>query len=209
MLKVGGKPMLETLINRFKHSGFHNFYLSTHYLPEVIKDYFGDGSKYDVNIEYVFEDMPLGTGGALGLLPSTMPDLPLLVTNGDVLTNIDFSRVLDFHKKSEADATMCVREYEYQIPYGVVEREGSCVIGMKEKPVHSFYVNAGIYVIEPRVVRSVKPNQRLDMPNLLEAQIENNKEIVAYPVHDYWLDIGRMEDFNKAQLDIHTLGILK
>ncbi|MDC9503943.1 sugar phosphate nucleotidyltransferase, partial [Pseudoalteromonas sp. Angola-18] len=124
MLKVGGKPMLETLINHFKSHGFYKFYISTHYLPEVIMDYFGNGSQYDVEITYVHEDSPLGTGGALSLLPKSIPKLPLIMINGDILTNVDFRKVLDFHNKNQSSATMCVRDYEIKVPFGVIEGEG-------------------------------------------------------------------------------------
>ncbi len=208
MLKVGDRPILETLIKSFIKAGFTNFYISTHYMPEQIHQYFGDGSNLGVNISYVHEDTPLGTGGALGLLPEDMPkDLPLIMINGDVLTNVDFSRLLNFHMENDADATMCVREYDYQIPYGVVNGEGSTIISMVEKPVHRFFVNAGIYVLSPRVIQSVEKKQRIDMPTLLEQHMKERRKVLMFPIHEYWLDIGRMDDFNRAQVDIPTLGL--
>ena len=208
MLKIGGRPMLEILINGFKRAGFHNFYISTHYLPEVIEEYFGCGRDWGVSITYVHEDTPLGTGGALGLLPdSVSSDLPLIVMNGDILTNINYERLLNFHNSNGADATMCVREYEYKIPYGVVNSDGVRVVGMEEKPTKRFSVNAGIYVVSPDVVRSVSENSKVDLPVLLEKRISADKKVVMFPVHEYWLDIGRMDDFNQAQSDIASLGI--
>lgn len=207
MLKIGDTPILEIILKSFIRAGFVNFYISTHYLPEIIKDYFGDGVKWNVKITYVHERNPLGTGGALGLLPDDIPDLPLIVTNGDVLTNVDFERVLEFHLKHSPAATMCVRDYEYQIPFGVVEGQGNRITGMVEKPVHRFFVNAGIYVISPELRKSVNKNQRLDMPTLLENQISGGGEVLMFPIHEYWLDIGRMDDFEKAQRDISVLGL--
>ncbi|WP_392344247.1 nucleotidyltransferase family protein [Pseudoalteromonas prydzensis] len=208
LLKVGDKPILETLLLQFIKSGFHNFYISTHYLPEMIREHFGDGKKWNVNIIYVHEDAPLGTGGALGLLPAGVPELPLILINGDVLTNLDFSKLLTFHNKQNADATMCVREYDYQIPYGVVEHEGTLVKGMVEKPTYHFFVNAGIYVIDPKIYKAVTNNKIIDMPTLLEQQMGKNKKVLSFPLHGYWLDIGRMDDFEKAQQDIVNLDLL-
>lgn len=207
MLNVGGKPMLETIILQFKKQGFHNFYLSTHYLPEVIHNHFGDGSKFDVSIEYVYENQPLGTGGALGLLPETMPDLPLLMINGDVLTSVNYGKLLDFHNRGIASATMCVREFEYQVPYGVIKGTGDRVEAMIEKPIQKFYINSGIYVLNPSIFSSVLKNTKIDMPTLLEQQIEDNKIVNKYPIHEYWLDIGQMQDFERAQTDIKNLDI--
>lgn len=207
MLKIGNKPILETLILNFKKAGFDNFYISTHYLPEVIRAYFGSGEKHNVSITYVHEESPLGTGGALGLLPKNLPDLPLIMINGDVLTTMDFNKMLAFHLKHNADATMCVREYEYQIPYGVIESEGNKIKSMVEKPVQRFHVNAGIYVVNPSIIRQVNEGVHIDMPSLLEQNIEQGASILKYPVHEYWLDIGRMDDFNRAQADFLSLDI--
>lgn len=209
MLPIGGKPMLETVIRGFINAGFSNFYISTHYMPEQIKAYFGDGEKLGINIQYVHEDMPLGTGGALGLLPNDLPeDLPLIMINGDILTKVDFQRLLEFHSDNGADATMCVREYDYQIPYGVINGEGNKITSMVEKPVQRFFVNAGIYVVSPQVIQSVPKNHAIDMPTLLEQHMRERNNILMFPIHEYWLDIGRMDDFNRAQADIHTLGLI-
>lgn len=206
LLKVGDKPILETLLLNFIKSGFHNFYISTHYLPEMIKSYFGNGEKWGANIKYVHEDSPLGTGGALGLLPKYLPDLPVIVINGDVLTKVNFEALLEFHNDNKADATMCVREYEYQVPFGVIENKGNKITSMEEKPIQRFHVNAGIYVIGKEIINSVKRNEVVDMPVLLERFLTNN--ILMYSFHDYWLDIGRMDDFKRAQSDIISYGIL-
>lgn len=208
MLKIGNKPILETVIRSFIKAGFENFYISTHYMPEQIQNHFGDGSELGVNINYVYEDAPLGTGGALGLLPSDLPqDLPLIMMNGDVLTKVDFERLLDFHNDNEADATMCVREYDYQIPYGVINGEGNKITSMVEKPIQRFFVNAGIYVVSPTIIQSVPKNHHIDMPTLLEQHMNERDNVLMFPVHEYWLDIGRIDDFNRAQADIYTLGL--
>lgn len=205
LLKVGDKPILEIVLDSFIKAGFVNFYISTHYMPEMIREHFGDGSKWQVSITYVHESEPLGTGGALGLLPSDLPDLPLILMNGDVLTNVDFERVLTFHNKNTACATMCVRDYEYQVPFGVINGEGNRIVSMVEKPTQRYFVNAGIYVVSPELRKSVQKNQRLDMPTLLEQAIANNNDVLMFPIHEYWLDIGRIEDYQRAQTDILSL----
>lgn len=205
LLKVGDKPILEIVLQSFIKAGFVNFYISTHYLPEMIREYFGDGSKWNVHITYVHEENPLGTGGALGLLPPDIPDLPLILINGDVLTNVDFERVLEFHNKHNAAATMCVRDYEYQVPFGVINGEGNKILSMVEKPVQRFFVNAGIYVINPIIRKTVEQNTRIDMPTLLEHFISKDESVMMFPIHEYWLDIGRIEDYRRAQIDILNL----
>lgn len=207
MLKVGDKPILEILLNRFIKAGFINFYISTHYMPEVIREYFEDGSKWGIKIQYIHEENPLGTGGALGLLPGDISDLPLLLVNGDLLTNVDFERVLQFHLKNNAAATMCVRDYEYQVPFGVITSDDMKVKSIEEKPVQKFFVNAGIYIVSPKVRKSVSKNTHIDMPSLLEKFIHLQEGVVIFPVHEYWLDIGRLDEFNRAQIDVETLGL--
>ncbi|WP_312627713.1 nucleotidyltransferase family protein [Scandinavium sp.] len=207
MLKVGGKPILEILLEQFLKAGFKNIYISTHYMPEQITNYFGNGSSWGANITYVHEEIPLGTGGALGLLPENTPELPLLMINGDVLTTVDFERLLDFHNKYQPKATMCVREYDYQIPYGVINGDGHRIISMQEKPIQRYFVNAGIYVVSPELFKNVPRQQKIDMPTLLEQEIAKKEDVIMFPIHEYWLDIGRMDDFNKAQSDIVGLNI--
>ena len=209
MLKVGDKPMLERLINHFKSHGFYKFYISTHYLPEVIVGYFGDGSSFEVEITYVHEETPLGTGGALSLLPTSLPDEPLIMINGDILTNVDFTKVLDFHIKYECDATMCVRDYEIKIPFGVIEGDGHEITAMVEKPTYRYFVNSGIYIISNNVISSLPNNEYLDMPTLFEKKQLEGFKVSKFPIHEYWLDIGRHDDFKKAQLDILELGFDK
>lgn len=202
MLKVGDKPILEQILMNFVEAGFHRFYISTHYMPEVIRDHFGDGEKWGISIQYVHEDEPLGTGGALGLLPHDEIDQPLFMMNGDLLTSLNLHSFLEFHETHKGVATMCVREYEHQVPYGVITSEGTQIKSMVEKPVHRFFVNAGIYLLDPGLVKSVEPGTRIDMPTLLEREIDGGKAVNMFPIHEYWLDIGRMDDFNKAQMEV-------
>lgn len=205
MLKVGDKPMLEHLINRFMDLGFSNFYISTHYLPHVIRDHFGDGSQLGVRITYIHEEEPLGTGGALGLLPHDEIELPLIMMNGDVLTNLDFTKILQHHLDSDCDATMCVREYEYQVPFGVVESKNELISAMVEKPFYRYHVNAGIYILSSDLVASIKEGTKIDMPTVLEERINIGNKVGVYTSRDYWLDIGRNDDFQRAQNDIKGL----
>lgn len=202
MLKVGDKPILEQILLNFVEAGFHRFYISTHYMPEVIRDYFGNGEKWGISIQYVHEAEPLGTGGALGLLPHDEIDQPLFMMNGDLLTSLNLHSFLEFHQTHNGIATMCVREYEHQVPYGVITSEGTQIKSMVEKPVHRFFVNAGIYLLDPALVNSVEPGTRIDMPTLLERQIDGGNAVNMFPIHEYWLDIGRMDDFHKAQTEV-------
>jgi dTDP-glucose pyrophosphorylase len=206
MLPVGGKPLLETIVLSLKEQGFYKFYISTHYLPEIIREHFGNGEKFDVQIQYVHENDPLGTGGALSLLPKEEIKLPFVVINGDVLTNMNFGKLLDFHEKNQSIATMCVREFQYQIPYGVVNSEDNVIQSMTEKPSYFFDINTGIYVISPELLAQVNA-EFIGMPTILEQQIALQQKVTSYPLHEYWLDIGHMEDYNRAQKDIHMLGL--
>ncbi|CDI94752.1 phospho-sugar nucleotidyltransferase [Pseudomonas aeruginosa PA38182] len=205
LLKVGEKPILEIILERFIGAGFHRFFISTHYMPEMIREHFGDGSRWGVSIRYVHEETPLGTGGALGLLPHHEIDSPLFLMNGDLLTTLNFLNLLEFHTAHGGVATMCVREYEYHVPYGVVQSDGHRISSMVEKPVQKFFINAGIYLLSPGLVKSVKAGTRIDMPTLLEQEIERQQAVNMFPVHEYWLDIGRMEDFVRAQQEFASL----
>lgn len=202
MLKVGGKPILELILQNFIDAGFYRFFISTHYMPDVIRNHFGDGRNWGVSIEYIHEESPLGTAGALGLLPQQEIDRPMFLMNGDLLTRLDYRKLLDFHEQSQAIATMCVREYEHQVPYGVIESNGSCITSITEKPIQHFFINAGIYLLSPELVRSVTPGTRIDMPTLLQQAIDQCQHVSMFPIHEYWLDIGRMEDFRRAQDEV-------
>lgn len=201
MLKVADKPILEQILLNFVEAGFHRFYISTHYMPEVIRDYFGEGEKWGVSIQYVHEEEPLGTGGALGLLPHDEIDQPMFMMNGDLITSVNLHGLLDFHERQTGVATMCVREYEHQVPYGVITSEGARIKSMVEKPVHRFFVNAGIYLLDPVLVKSVAPGTCVDMPTLLQQEIDGGKDVNIFPIHEYWIDIGRMSDYNLAKQD--------
>ena len=205
LLKVGNKPILETILNQFIEAGFHNFFISTHYKADMVEEYFRDGSQWGVNIQYVHEDSPLGTAGSLGLLPLGLPDLPIMVMNGDLLTNVDFENLLNFHNERGGVATMCVREYDFQVPYGVVKSVEQKITSIVEKPTHKFFVNAGIYVIEPSLLESVDGKSYFDMPSLLEMQIKQGLQVNMFPLHEYWLDIGQIGQFEQAQLDFKSL----
>jgi dTDP-glucose pyrophosphorylase len=191
LLKIGGKPLLEIHLNNFIKAGFENFYISTHFLPGMIRDYFGDGRKWNVNIKYVYEETPLGTGGALALLPDNIPKLPIIMVNGDVLTELNFMRLLDFHNKNKSIATMCVRDYEFQVPFGVIHGVAGKVTSMSEKPVHRSLINAGIYVLDLEIVKSVAKNRTVDMPTILQERLNNGCSVGMFPIHEYWLDIGQ------------------
>jgi dTDP-glucose pyrophosphorylase/predicted transcriptional regulator len=204
LLEIGKKPILETIIEQFIDHGFHNFYISTHFKSELIKDYFKNGDQYGVSIHYINEDTPLGTAGSLGLLPDNLPDLPIIMMNGDLLTKVDFKNLLDFHEINNADATMCVREYDFQVPYGVVTINESTIKKIKEKPVYNFFVNAGIYVLNKELVRKVDGESRIDITDFLEKELDNGR-VYAFPIHEYWLDIGRMEEYEEANKDIITI----
>jgi dTDP-glucose pyrophosphorylase len=206
LLKVGDKPILEIILEGFINAGFHRFFISTHYLPEMIRAHFGDGKRWGVSIRYVHESKPLGTGGALGLLPQDEIDLPMFLMNGDLLTTLDYRGLLDFHKAQGSIATMCVREYEHQVPYGVIQSEGHRITSMVEKPVQRFFINAGIYVLSPELVRSVRPGIRIDMPTVLEKMMVKGEVVNMFPIHEYWLDIGRIEDFKRAQTEINGVS---
>ena len=202
MLRVGDKPILELILENFVNAGFHRFFISTHFMADTIRAHFGDGSRWGASIRYVHEETPLGTGGALGLLPHEEIDQPLCMMNGDLLTNLNFDSLLKFHNEHTSLATLCVREYEHRVPYGVIESEGHRIRSMVEKPVHRFFVNAGIYVLAPELVHGVAPGVRIDMPTLLEQHIDRGRTVNMFPIHEYWLDIGRMEDFQRAQFEV-------
>lgn len=207
LLKVGDKPILELALDNFIKAGFRDFYISLHYLPDMIKEYFGDGARWNVRIQYVYEEQPLGTGGALSLLPENTSELPLIMINGDIITTVDLSKLIKFHEQHGGMATMCVREYQHQIPFGVVTGDGNKIISMLEKPVQRSFVNAGIYVINSEVRKKATSNTYLDMPILLENIIREKIDVYMFPIHEYWLDIGQLDDFNRAQIDIATLGL--
>lgn len=197
MLKVGNKPILQTIVEKFAEYGYTNIVMCVNYKSYIIQDYFGDGSKFGVSIEYILEEQRMGTAGALSLLKEK-PLEPFFVMNGDLLTNVNFEHLHDFHVSNNSMGTMCVREYEFQVPYGVVNIEENKILSIEEKPVHKFFVSAGIYMLSPNVLEYIPNNQFYDMPTLFEKLIREKQNTISFPLREYWLDIGRMEEFEKA-----------
>ena len=206
MLRVGEKPILETIIEQLVEAGFRKFFLSIFYKGEIVREYFRDGSKWGIDIEYLEELKPLGTAGALGLLPQSINRHPVVVMNGDILTRVDFRRLLEFHEEQGGTLTMCACEYDFQVPYGVIELLEHRALGIREKPVHKFFVNAGIYVIEEDLINDFLPNKAIDMPEFINALIDHGQDVNVFPIHEYWLDIGLVEQYKKAQADVSSLA---
>ena len=200
LLPVGGKPILEHIIERAKEEGFHHFVLAVHYLGHMIVDYFGDGSGWQVKIEYLREESPLGTAGAIGLL-KTRPTAPLLITNGDLLSDIRYGELLHFHTLHRASATMAVRLHEWQHPFGVVQTEGVDITRFEEKPVSRSHINAGVYVLEPGVLDLLRDGEHCNMPELFVRAKEGGARTIVYPMHEPWLDVGRADDLERAKAD--------
>ena len=197
MLHVGGKPILQTIVERFASYGFTNIIMCVNYKSDIIQEYFGDGSKFGVSIEYVLENKRMGTAGALSLLKEK-PTEPFFVMNGDLLTNVNFENMLEYHLKNSAVASMCVREYDLQVPYGVVNIEDGEIKSIEEKPVHKFFVSAGIYMLNPECIDYIPKDEFYDMPTLFEELIKMDKKTISFPLREYWLDIGRIEEYEKA-----------
>ncbi len=200
MLPIGDEPLLAHTIKQLRQAGIRRLNLAMHYKGEVISNHFGDGSDFGVEIEYVREDQPLGTAGALRLVDE--PDQPLLVVNGDILTNIDFRAMLNFHREYKADMTVGVRLHEVVVPYGVVETDGVHVRAIVEKPVVRQFINAGVYLLNPGVCALIPEAQRYDMPELISTLVGKGRTVVCFPIREYWLDIGQLEDYRKAVADV-------
>ena len=197
LLSVGRKPILETILENFIEYGFKRFLLSVNYKNEMLRGHFKNGSRWGIEIRYIQEDQRLGTAGALSLLDEK-PNKPFFVMNADVLTKVNFQQLLNFHLENKADATMGVREYDFQVPYGVVKIDKHRIHRIDEKPTHSFFVNAGIYVLQPAVLKYVPKKKCFDMTQLFEKLIQTHHEVAAFPIHEYWLDIGRISDLERA-----------
>jgi dTDP-glucose pyrophosphorylase/CBS domain-containing protein len=202
MLPVGDRPLLELIIQQLREAGIRHLNLTTHYRADVIASHFGDGSEHGVEIEYVSEERPLGTAGALGLVTGNDP---ILVMNGDILTRVDFRAMHRFHDEHDADMTVAVRPYEVRVPYGLVELDDSRISGVTEKPLLRGFVNAGIYLINPDVRSFVAREEPLDMPQLIERLLEGGRNVVGFPLREYWLDIGRPADYEQAIADVEGL----
>jgi len=197
MLKVGDKPILQTIIEKFRESGYQNFIICVNYKSKVITEYFGDGSELGVNIEYIKEKTKMGTVGALSLLKKK-PKNPFFVMNGDLLTNLNFDKMLDFHNKLHAKATMCITECNINSPYGEVKLNNENILSIEEKPIRKAFVNAGVYILEPECIDFIPKKINYDMPKLFKKIISKNLKAISFPLGEYWLDIGRLNDFKKA-----------
>ncbi len=199
MLPVGDKPLLEHVIGQLRDAGITQVNVTTHYLPEQIREHFGDGSAHGVHIAYVDEQTPLGTAGALSLIESSQE--PMLVINGDILTRVDVRAMLAFHRAHGAAMTVGVRQFEMRVPFGVVELEGARITRITEKPVHTFLVNAGVYLVEPSAHAQISRGTRTDMPELIQLLADSGAVVASFPVVEYWLDVGRPDDYERAQAD--------
>ena len=200
MIEIGDKPLLETIVENFCSQGFKKFYFCVNYKSDVIQDHFGDGSDLGVNITYLNEDKRMGTAGALSLLPELAAG-PIIVMNGDILTNSNFAQLVDFHRQNKMAATMCVREYQQQVPYGVVQTVGTKLRSIVEKPSHTFFVNAGIYVIDTQALKMVPDGKFFDMPELFDALESEDMDSAVFPLREYWLDIGSMRDLERGRAE--------
>jgi dTDP-glucose pyrophosphorylase len=198
MLPVGDRPLLEHIITQLRESGIQQVKVTTHHKPEKIEQHFGDGSGFGVQLSYVSEDRPLGTVGGLGAM---RPTETTLVINGDILTQVDFRAMLAYHREHQADLTVAVRHYEMQVPYGVVDSDGSLVRQLTEKPVVGFFVNAGIYLLEPHVFELIPLGQRYDMTELIQRLLGDGNMVVSFPIREYWMDIGHHDDYERAHAE--------
>ncbi len=201
MLPVGDRPLLQRTIEQLGQAGIRTISITTHYQAEKIRQHIGDGSTFGAVVQYSHEHEPLGTAGALRKL-ATRDDDPLLVINGDVLTTVNYRAMLDYHLEHGAELTMGVRRYAMEVPYGVVECDGAAVRRLREKPEVGFFVNAGVYLVEPRLCREIPENRHYDMTDLIDGLVARGRRVVSFPIHEYWLDIGRIDDYERVQLDV-------
>jgi dTDP-glucose pyrophosphorylase/CBS domain-containing protein len=199
MLPIGDRPMLERTIEQLRNTGIRRVSLTTHYKAEVISDHFGNGKDFGVTINYVHENQPLGTAGAIKLLEFS--EDPLLVINGDILTHVDFRAMLAYHQKHEACLTVGVRQYDLQVPYGVMECDGAKILKVSEKPKLQFLVNAGIYLLDPNARNYIPSDRKFDMTDLIQSLISEKRNVISFPILEYWLDIGQHSDYEKAKSD--------
>lgn len=200
MLPVGGQPLMELIINHLRQAGIRKVNVTTHYLANVITDHFGDGADFGVQLNYVQEDTPLGTAGALSLLDSG--DDPLLIINGDIVTDLDYRAMLDFHRQHRAALTVAIFPYELQIPYGVIDHQGADITGIREKPCLRHFVNAGIYLVEPQARACIPGNTTFSMTDLIALLLQRGDRVVGFPIREYWVDIGQHADYQRVQQDM-------
>lgn len=202
MLAVGDKPLMELTIEKLHNAGIERVEISTNYRAENIVEHFGDGKAFGVKVNYIQEERPLGTAGALGLIEA--PQETILVLNGDVITDVDFGTMYAYHQEQKAELTVGVRQFSVEVPYGVLECEGHHVRELKEKPQVTFLVNAGIYLLEPSVFAFISRGEHLDMTELIQRLLDAKRPVVSFPIIEYWLDIGQPADYEKAQSDAMT-----
>lgn len=200
MLPIGDRPLMEHIVGQLKSAGIRRVNVTTHYRTDKIRRHFGNGEEFGVEMRYVAEEQPLGTAGALTLLEESSE--PLLVVNGDILTDVNFRAMHDFHCEHGAELTVAVRRYEVAVPYGVISCDGSKVVGLHEKPRFNLFVNAGIYLLEPSINKYIPPGKKYDMTDLINNLLASNKIVVSFPIMEYWLDIGRHDDYIRAQEDV-------
>jgi NDP-sugar pyrophosphorylase family protein len=196
---------MELIVGQLQQIGIRRVNVATHYMPEKIKEHFGDGHEFGIELSYVTEDRPLGTAGALGLMDA--PDTPLLIINGDILTGVNFKSMLAFHNENKAALTVAVRKYDMNVPYGVIESDGPFVRGLVEKPLVSFLVNAGIYLLEPSAHRYIPNGEHSNMTDLIQRLIDEGHRVASFPIMEYWLDIGNDVDYARAQEDVRNGGL--
>lgn len=199
LLPVGDKPVVERIVHQLRDAGIRRVNLATHNKSAAFAEHFGNGNAFGVTIDYVAEEQPLGTAGALGKLRDCGE--PLLVINGDILTRLNYRAFVEFHRDNRADMTVGLRRYDINVPYGVVQTEGVAVSGIQEKPTQKLFVNAGIYLLEPAALRYVPQGKRFDMTDLIAALLADGRRVVGFPIGEYWLDIGQPADYERAQLD--------
>ncbi len=202
MLPIGDKPLMEIIIQQLKEADIKKVNITLNHKPDKITEYFGNGTPFGVDIDYITEYKPLGTAGALKQIKSRNDTI--LIINGDILTQVDFNAMIDFHKSHDAELTVAVQNQVIQVPYGVVECDGINVITLKEKPQLEFFINAGIYLIEPSVIDVIPENMKFDMTDVISSLIELNRPVVAFPIKEYWMDIGQHQDYELAQRVINS-----
>lgn len=200
LLPVGETPLLESIVKDLAGQGLKKIILTLNYKAKAIKEYFKEGKKWGVSIDYVQEDKQLGTAGSLKLLENP-GDIPLLVMNGDLLTKIDYRKLLHFHRKEEFEMTVGIKTSDFQVPYGIVRLHGKEILGIEEKPVQHFFVNAGIYVVNPEIIELIPEDRTFDMTELIQKAVDRNAKVGGFPLHEYWLDIGSKKDYEKAKAE--------
>ena len=204
LLKIGDKPIMEHNVDRLALYGIDDFWISVKYLGEQICSYFGNGTNKNVNIDYIWEDTPLGTIGAVSKIENFQHDYVLL-TNSDILTNLDYEHFFLNFLKQDADLSVVTIPYHVDIPYAVLETDNGHIVNFREKPTYTYYSNGGIYLIKKSALDLLPKGQSFDATDFMEKLIQQKKRVISYPLSGYWLDIGKHEDFEKAQDDIKQI----